>query len=77
MNPNLFSSGDPEIVLCHFEMSVKNELKYDYLSYVGGLESAIGIYLRREVLERESPADTSLRKRLYDQTIADQSSDGS
>jgi hypothetical protein len=58
-------------------MSVKNELKYDYLSYVGGLESAIGIYLRREVLERESPADTSLRKRLYDQTIADQSSDGS
>jgi hypothetical protein len=58
-------------------MSYKDELKYDYLSYVRGLESAIGIYLRREVLEIGLRADAPLRKRLYHQTVAAQSSDGS
>ena len=54
-----------------------DELKFDYLNYVADIESSIGIYLRREVLKKESIADASLRERLYEEMVADQSSDGS
>ena len=41
------------------------------------MKSAIGVYLRREVFRKESEADLTLKKRLYERTIADQSADGS
>ena len=53
------------------------EYEGDYLNYVADIESSIGIYLRREVLKKESIADASLRERLYEEMVADQSSDGS
>ena len=41
------------------------------------MESAIGIYLRREVFKKESKTDAILKKKLHEKIIADQSADGS
>ena len=58
-------------------MNVLNELKVNPLNYVANLESPIGVYLRREIFEKETKADTTLKKKLYAKTVADQSADGS
>jgi len=58
-------------------MSTKDELRFDSINHVADMKSAIGIYLRREVFKRESETDPILKKRLYEQTVADQSVDGS
>jgi hypothetical protein len=56
-------------------MSVK--LKVDPLNYAADLESPIGVYIRREVFKKETKSDAILKKRLYEQVVADQSVDGS
>jgi len=58
-------------------MNVSNELKNDPLIYAAGLESPIGVYVRREIFKKNAKSDSSLKKRLYDQTVAGQSADGS
>lgn len=58
-------------------MSINSELKFDPLVYVSSVNSAIGVYLRREVFGKESKADAALKNGLYERTIADQSADGS
>jgi hypothetical protein len=58
-------------------MNTKDELKFDFLDHVVDMKSAIGIYLRREVFKKESRTDPILKKKLYEQTVADQSADGS
>lgn len=58
-------------------MNISDELKIDPLNYVASLESPIGVYIRREIFKKESKSDSSLKKRLYAQTVADQSADGS
>jgi len=57
--------------------NVSNELKVNPLNYVANLESPVGIYLRRDVFKKEVKADTALRKKLYEKTVAGQSVDGS
>lgn len=52
-----------------------SELRFDPLDHVVRLESAISVYLMREVFDKE-PRE-ALKKRLYRKTIADQSADGS
>jgi hypothetical protein len=54
-----------------------NELKTDPGNYVNGLDSPIGMYLRREILGKEGKADATLKKGAYDETVAEQSADGS
>jgi len=56
---------------------MSDELRVNPLNYVAGLESPIGVYLRREIFKKETKADTILERRLYEQTVADQSVDGS
>ena len=58
-------------------MSWKDELKFDSLSYIEGMKSTIGVHLRREVFKKESEPDEILKKKLYEQTIVEQSADGS
>ena len=58
-------------------MNISEKLKIDPLNYAAGLESPIGIYIRREIFKHEPKSDAALKKRLYDQTVADQSIDGS
>lgn len=58
-------------------MNVLNELKVSPLNYVANLESPIGVYLRRNTLNEKTKADTTLKKKLYEKTVADQSADGS
>ena len=60
-----------------FMMSWKDELKFDSLRHVEGMKSAVGVYLRREVFKKESETDEILKKILYEQTVAEQSADGS
>jgi hypothetical protein len=57
--------------------NLSNELKTSPLNYVEGLESPIGVYLRRDVFKRENKADAALKKKLYEKAVADQSADGS
>ena len=47
------------------------------MDFVIGLESPIGVYLRREVFGKENVAEISLKKELYDKIVARQSTDGS
>lgn len=54
-----------------------NELKVNPLDYVASLESPIGVYLRRSILKKETKADVVLRRKLYEKTVANQSTDGS
>ena len=58
-------------------MNVLDELKVNPLNYVTGLESPIGIYLRREIFREETEADAALQGELFEKTVADQSADGS
>ena len=58
-------------------MNVLNELKVNPLDYVANLESPIGIYLRREVFKKETKNDSTLKRKLYEKTVADQAKDGS
>jgi len=44
---------------------------------VTGLESPIGIYLRREIFREETEDDAALETELFEKTVADQSADGS
>lgn len=55
--------------------NLSSELRFDPLDYVARLESPIGVYLLREVFDKE-PKE-ALKKKLYEKTIADQSADGS
>ncbi len=57
--------------------NLSNELKVNPLNYVANLESPVGVYLRRDVFKKETKADTTLKKKLYEKTVADQSADGS
>ncbi len=58
-------------------MNVSNELKVNPLNYVDNLESPIGVYLRREIFKKETRADKTLKRKLYEKTVVDQSADGS
>jgi hypothetical protein len=58
-------------------MNVLNELKVNPLDYVANVESPIGIYLRREVFKKETKTDSTLKRKLYEKTVADQAKDGS
>jgi len=58
-------------------MNVLIELKVNPLNYVANLESPIGIYLRREIFKKEAKTDPTLKIKLYEETVADQSADGS
>ena len=58
-------------------MNISDELKTDPLNYAAGLESPVGIYIRREIFKKETKNDAILKKRLYEQTVANQSVDGS
>ncbi len=58
-------------------MVMRDELKTNSLKYVESIKSPIGLYLRREVFEKESKNDLALKSKLYEQTVADQSKDGS
>jgi hypothetical protein len=58
-------------------MNISDKLKIDPLNYATGLESPIGVYLRREIFKKETKNDAILKKRLYEQTVTDQSVDGS
>lgn len=55
---------------------MRTELRVDPLDYVGGVESPIGIYLRREVFGK-TKGDGTLRKELRGKIANDQSEDGS
>jgi len=57
--------------------SLSDKLKVKPLNYVASLESPIGVYLRRAVFKKETEADTTLKKKLNEKTVADQSTDGS
>ncbi|MGD8507126.1 MAG: hypothetical protein PVF15_10770 [Candidatus Bathyarchaeota archaeon] len=57
--------------------NVSSELKIDPLNYVVNLKSPIGVHLRRYVFKKETDADLALKKKLYEKTVADQSTDGS
>jgi len=54
-----------------------DKLRVSPLSYVGNLESPIGIYLRNEIFKRETETGRDLKSRLYEKIVADQSADGS
>jgi hypothetical protein len=58
-------------------MNILVKLKVDPLNYAAGLESPIGVYIRREIFKKETKSDAILKKRLYEQAVADQSVDGS
>jgi hypothetical protein len=58
-------------------MNLSVKLKVDPLNYAAGLESPVGVYVRREIFKKEPKSDAVLKKRLYEQAVADQSEDGS
>lgn len=58
-------------------MNALSKLKIKRLDYVATLRSTIGIYLRREILRKESEADAVLATELYEKTVVGQSADGS
>jgi hypothetical protein len=58
-------------------MGAFDELKVDPLNYVEHLESPIGICLRREIFRKENNSDAILKRKLYEQAVAEQSADGS
>jgi len=57
--------------------NLSKKLKINPLNFVANLQSPIGVYLRREVFNRETKADTTLKKELCEKTVANQSADGS
>jgi hypothetical protein len=58
-------------------MNVLNELKVNPLDYAANLESPIGVYLRKEVFKKETQTDSTLKTKLHEKTVADQTRDGS
>lgn len=58
-------------------MNRLDELTIDSWNYVEGLESPIGIYLRREIFRKENRRDTNLKRELYERLTGEQSEDGS
>ena len=58
-------------------MNISDKLKVDPLNYAAGLESPIGVYIRREIFKKETGGDAILKKRLYERAVADQCMDGS
>lgn len=58
-------------------MNTLDKLKVDPLNYAAGLESPIGVYIRREIFKKETKSDAILKKRLYKRAVADQAVDGS
>lgn len=59
------------------KMNALDELKFNPLSYIAGLGSPIGVYLRREIFHEEAEADVGLKEKLYEKMVADQCEDGS
>jgi hypothetical protein len=59
------------------QMGILNKLRADPLNYAADLKSPIGIYIRREIFKKETKSDAILKRRLYEQAVADQSTDGS
>ena len=57
--------------------NVLNELKVNSLDYAENLQSPIGVYLRRNVFERETEADANLKRKLYEKIVSSQLDDGS
>jgi squalene cyclase len=53
------------------------KFKVDPLKFAINLESPIGVYLRREVLKKESKTDAALKNKLHDKIETAQSADGS
>ena len=58
-------------------MNILDNLKVDPSDYVAGLDSPIGIYLRREIFQENVETDRTLERKLYQEIIIDQSMDGS
>lgn len=58
-------------------MLASGNLKNDPLDFVEQLDSPIGIYLRKEIFERELERDVALRRRLFQRIVSNQSQDGS
>ena len=58
-------------------MSLMDRLRVDPAEYVLGVESPIGIYLRREILKKEKKSDSKLEKEIHEKMVAGQSVDGS
>ena len=58
-------------------MNMLNKLKIDHMNYVNSLDSPVGMHLRREILKKEGKTDATLKKKVYQKTVAEQSSDGS
>jgi hypothetical protein len=54
-----------------------NNLKVDPTTYVTGLNSPIGVYLREKVFQRPTRSKDGLKKELYEKTVSLQSADGS
>jgi len=57
--------------------NLSNKLRVNPLNYVAKLNSPVGVCLRREIFKKETKADTTLKKKLYEKMVADQSVDGS
>jgi hypothetical protein len=58
-------------------INLECKFKADSISFVANLESPIGVYLRREILKKESKTDAALKKKLYDKIESAQSTNGS
>ncbi len=58
-------------------MGLVIKLKVDPVDYVSHLRSPVGLYLKRELLKKDSKSSTILRQELYDKTLMGQSQDGS
>ncbi len=54
-----------------------DELRVDPLDYAASLESPIGVYLRQEIFKKEGKADEISKRKLYGETVSNQSADGS
>jgi len=57
--------------------NLTGKFKVNPFNHIAGLESPIGVHLRREVFKKEKSTDTVLKKRLHDEIVNGQSVDGS
>lgn len=57
--------------------NISEELKVDPFEFTSNLKSPIGVYLRREVHERESKKDGTLKKDFHKRVVSKQSRNGS
>nr|MDO8132984.1 hypothetical protein [Candidatus Njordarchaeum guaymaensis] len=58
-------------------MDVLERLRIDPFSYVAGLDSPIGICLRKELFRKEAAVDAALKKKVYQKIVREQFADGS